>query len=381
MNIPKHYEGREQAYVKHRLLESYLERLFMIVGWHSSEICYVDCFAGPWQEGSDDLSDTSIAISLKSMQGCAEKLKAMGKEVKFKALYIENDPIAFSKLEAFLKKEEWSDIETHCYNGNFFDLRAKLLEGCGSNAFTFFFIDPKGYTDVVEALTLKPLLERPQSEFLITFMYDFIVRAHTQPALEQQMSELFGEVPDTTGMEPKEREEHLVRLYRSKLKNVFLRDGKVPRSAYVKVLDPLKDRTKYGLVYLTRHPKGIIKFMEASEKLDLIQREVRNKTKQDMREAKSGQLELTVMLGTTNKTPDIQPIKDFWLEKLSTEEKRYGIIEFADILEETSWFPRDIQAALKELIKEGRVENLDAKRPRPKNVVNFDKNERLRKID
>jgi hypothetical protein len=55
MKIPEHYKGREQAYIKHTLLKSYLERLFMIIGQSATRICYVDCFAGPWQEGSDYL--------------------------------------------------------------------------------------------------------------------------------------------------------------------------------------------------------------------------------------------------------------------------------------------------------------------------------------
>ena len=64
MDIPDHYKGREQAYLKHRLLQAYLERLFYIVGHYQKTICYVDCFAGPWHEQGPDLEGTSIATSL-----------------------------------------------------------------------------------------------------------------------------------------------------------------------------------------------------------------------------------------------------------------------------------------------------------------------------
>ncbi len=47
---PEDYIGKEQAFIKHNLLKSYLERLFMIVGRYEEKILYVDCFAGPWQE-------------------------------------------------------------------------------------------------------------------------------------------------------------------------------------------------------------------------------------------------------------------------------------------------------------------------------------------
>jgi hypothetical protein len=75
MEIPAEYRGREQAYIKHKLLEAYLYKLFMIVGKHHDVISYVDCFAGPWTEDSEKLEGTSISISLRIMSMCAESLK------------------------------------------------------------------------------------------------------------------------------------------------------------------------------------------------------------------------------------------------------------------------------------------------------------------
>ena len=65
--IPSAYDGREKALIKHKLLEAYLEKLFLIIGMGgrpkgSIELCYVDCFAGPW--GDESVATTSIAISL-----------------------------------------------------------------------------------------------------------------------------------------------------------------------------------------------------------------------------------------------------------------------------------------------------------------------------
>ncbi len=78
--VPDGYQGREQAIVKLRLLESYLEKLFMI-GMSSAklgitEICYVDCFAGPWGDEREDLSGTSIAISLLLERSTLRKTRA-----------------------------------------------------------------------------------------------------------------------------------------------------------------------------------------------------------------------------------------------------------------------------------------------------------------
>jgi len=56
MEESDHYKGREHSGVKHYLLESYLEKLFMIIGQHERRICYIDCFSGPWKEADKNLS-------------------------------------------------------------------------------------------------------------------------------------------------------------------------------------------------------------------------------------------------------------------------------------------------------------------------------------
>jgi hypothetical protein len=60
--------------------------------------------------------------------------------------------------------------------------------------------------------------------------------------------------------------------------------------------------------------------------------------------------------------------------------KLFELDDLADMLEETDWFASDLQKAFKELETEGRVKNLDAKRARPVNAVNFEKNETLVKL-
>ena len=111
--VPESYQGREQAFVKHKLLENYLEKLFLIIGMSASrlgltELCYVDCFAGPWSDDSEDLAGTSIAISLKILERCRETLGSRGVGPRFRALYIEENPKAFGRLQTFLTKRRCS---------------------------------------------------------------------------------------------------------------------------------------------------------------------------------------------------------------------------------------------------------------------------------
>jgi len=292
MKLPLSYQSREQAFVKHHLLSNYLEKLFMIIGQHQASIRYVDCFSGPWQEGSADLQDTSVGIALAIMQKCQKGLRAMGKNVQFQSLFIEKDKRASDKLVSYLDLSSHPEVETAARNGEFFDLRESILSWCGQADFTFLFIDPTGWKRVVEIPTLRPFLKRPNSEFLINFMYDFVLRTHTQEAFQEDMRAIFGDLPDTAGLPPKQREEHLIKLYRQRLKEITSKRGGVARTASVPILYPLRDRTLYHLVYLTRHAKGLSVFMEASEKIEYVKRRSRAQAKQEHRESRTKQREL-----------------------------------------------------------------------------------------
>lgn len=298
----------------------------------------------------------------------------MGKHVAFRALFIEKDAAAFQKLRAYLNDIPQTEVATESLLGDFFELRKSILEWCGPDDFTFFFIDPKGWKKAIEIPTLTPLLQRRNSEFLVNFMYDFLLRTHTQEPFEEDMRAIFGEVPDTEGLSSEDKEACLLKLYRSRIKEIVPGRGGKPRSVSVPVLYPAVDRTLYHLVYLTRHPKGITVFMEASEELDLVQRQTRAQAKQESRESRSGQIELFRASKLVRKErPTVRAeVKAYWLNALSNVPQLYGIEELADMLEATGWFESDFQIAFAELEKEGKVGNLDASGKRRSRFVHFD---------
>ena len=383
--IPEGYDNREHASIKHQLLEEYLKALFLIIGMASdrsgvTELCYVDCFAGPWLDDSEDLKTTSIAISLSILKRCEIELKKQGKHVRFRALYVEKNRTAFKRLQQYLISHTPEGIEGEALEGDFVELRNKILNWCGTKSFAFFFIDPKGWTEV-SINVLKMLLERPRSEFLINFMYDFLNRFVEKQTLQSQITKLFGELPMVDGLTPAAREKQLLFTYRKNLKRSMPSNNRYPaRSAYVCVQDRLKNRTKYHLVYLTSHPVGIIRFMEISEKLDPIQKQVRATTKQNKRIATSGQQEIfgpheSVIEAEGHASPE--EVDAFWLTKLSLIPRKFDSRKFAHLLEETDWFPGDLQEALGRLIASGKVINLDAKRKRKSRFLHYEDNERL----
>ena len=139
MQESKHYKGREHSGIKHFLLESYLKKLFMIIGQTQRRICYIDCFSGPWQESDHNLAGTSIALSLNVMSECRDSLQKLGKSIEFRALFIEKGKRSYKKLETYLNETHLDGITAEAMNGEFHDLRTEILSWCGSKDFAFFF--------------------------------------------------------------------------------------------------------------------------------------------------------------------------------------------------------------------------------------------------
>lgn len=386
--IRTEYQSREHALVKHSILRAYLERLFMIVGQSFDVVQFVDCYSGPWLTKSDGLEDSSIGIAIKAMEDCRKRLgeiRKSGRQIRMRALFIEKDREAFSRLADIVKEKEASPVEIDAWNCDFVESIPDVLSWSGSS-FTFFFIDPLGFKSVGPK-TIQPLLSRPNSEFLINFMYDFINRFYDESDSEvlafmrEVKGDLFGdenaEIP-----EGENREDYITGRYRRRLKEFSLMPSWTAR---MRILDPNKERTKYSLIYLTHSPKGMEVFCEETERSDRIQYLVRSLKKVSRREEKSGvqdlfadQIEEQLPPHRLDdlRVPDLAEIVLKYLdgEVCCTEHLQ------ADILEETDCSVKTLDYTLKWLIGKGYIENLSATRARPKKPVHFSKGELVRRI-
>ena len=179
------------------------------------------------------------------------------------------------------------------------------------------------------------------------------------------MLQLLGRSVELAGLVPAEREEALVNAYRQSLKECVPASGRGfrARTAYVSILHPLHQRTKYHLIYLTTHPTGIVEFMDTSEQVDIVQARVRQAKQLDVREQKTRVADLF----STQPAPDVgdgrsdpEEVDAFWRQYLASGDRRIATAEFADILETTNWLPVELQASLVRLVKSGNVKNLDA---------------------
>ena len=76
------YAGREQAFIKHCLLEQYLPEWAWKIGSQWDALVYVDGFAGPWDVRSPDFADSSFGIAVNALRSVASGLHdARGKSI------------------------------------------------------------------------------------------------------------------------------------------------------------------------------------------------------------------------------------------------------------------------------------------------------------
>jgi three-Cys-motif partner protein len=269
---PTLYIGREQTLVKHLILKKYLEKFAHILGSHWSTLTYVDCFSGPWNVRSDELSDSSFSIALNELRKARETHSARHRNISLRCLFLEKDPTAFLRLQKFA--DDITDAEVLPLNLELEeavnDIVSFVKKG-GDNSFPFIFIDPTGWTgfamDVIE-----PLLQLKRVEVLINFMTADIRRFVTsQPQTEKSFLRLFGSTDFkrvVEGLSGNDREDALVKEYRK----VIASRGNFAFTCSAIVLHPECDRTRYHLIYATRHHRGVEVFKNA-EKAAMLQME------------------------------------------------------------------------------------------------------------
>jgi hypothetical protein len=314
----KHYQGREQAYVKHFLLSEYLESWAHKVASTWEEVAYVDGFSGPWQHTGEAFEDTSFGIALRALTRAKASWMGHGKTVKMSAFLVEKDPGAYANLQA--AKALFPDVEIKTYPGSFIDRAPNILRDIPPRAFAFFFIDPKGWG--IDMKRIAPLLRRPHSEVVFNFMFDFINRAASiqSAGVAASLDEL---ILDPTWRERLEaRPVHVTEADHRKtvLVDAFSRTlaqlGQYTHVAETTVLRPLKDRPLYSLVYGTRNSKGIEVFRSSQIKALGQQDRIRGLTKLSATAAASDQTEMFGSLSEMAPDPSVA--------FLAEEERRAG---------------------------------------------------------
>ena len=282
---PVHYLGREQALVKHTFLNAYLPSLMGKVCSWCDEFVYVDGFAGPWQSSAGEkYDDTSFGIALKHMTKVRETYQGKGRNIRMRAFLVDKELSSFSQLQEVAGK--FPAIDVMPLHGMMEDHAANIASSIPSTAFSFILIDPKGFPEINR---LIPLLERPNTEALVNFMFDFANRfggTDLIPKLEDWLS-LAGKADwrdQIKGLSGAEREQ----VYEDLAVEALRATPGYEYAPVITVDKVLHNRPLYKLIFLSRHSKGLEVFRDSEEKTLGAQAEVRSAAKAKTKAANSG---------------------------------------------------------------------------------------------
>jgi three-Cys-motif partner protein len=292
-----HYTGREQAYIKHVFLSDYLDGLLYKVASAYSEIVYVDGFAGPWLSADERFSDTSFGIALEKLRRVKARLQASGHPVRVKAVLVERDPAAYSKLASVPAR--YRDLDVVTIQGDFLTKVPEIISELG-RAFSFVFVDPKGWSVDIEKL--KPLIIREDCEVVFNFMFDFVNRFAQFDAVADSLDRLFASNDWRESLSNSvDRRDTIIKRFEQTLSEC----GKYPYCLSTEILKTTSDRTLYALVYATRHPKGVAVFRDTQVRALREQANVRAAVKLESTKAKSGQNEMFSLHEMTSNQTDL----------------------------------------------------------------------------
>lgn len=284
MKLPTAYKGREQAFVKHQILKMYLEIVAWHILWGNKEFVYVDGFSGPWKAQKEDYSDTSFYIATNILKAVRGQLAANHNRYRrITCIFVEKNKAKFEQLDQYAKEVSEGDrFKALPLHGEFENLIPKIAQLINGR-FSLVFLDPKGWSDY-PMRKLHPLFAT-RGEIIINFMYDLFNRVATSPNIAQKAKdELFGGGGSSDEIQAKIdngqlREDAIMSVYMNRLKKF----GKFAHVTSTPILVPDKDRTKYSLIYATRHIVGLRKFREVENRTITIQRSARTLAKYDKR--------------------------------------------------------------------------------------------------
>jgi three-Cys-motif partner protein len=277
------YVGKEQAYVKHYLLDNYLSQWAYKIGSKWDRLVFVDGFAGPWEAHDESFADSSFGIAVRVLNKVVDDLgKVLKRQVGGLCVFVEKRPEAFRSLDAFAKAHCTELVVVKALEGRFIEnipAINKLVTDVGGNSFKFVFLDQKGWAATPIA-KLKPFVRTRRCEVLFNLMTSFLTRFIERDDLAQSYHDLFGRtgvverirsLPRGTG----QREDAAVEEYCKSLRDIC----GFPHVSQAVIMDPTKEKIRYHLIFATNSLHGIEVFKRAEKEAAEKQNEIRSETK------------------------------------------------------------------------------------------------------
>lgn len=206
---------------KHLVLQNYLAAWLPIMASRNQRILFIDGFAGPGEYAGGEIGSPLLAIRALANHSALGQMKG---SIHF--VFIEEDESRASHLDALMEVEEVPSVATYqTINSTFDGTLTGVLDDIDAQrarlAPAFVMIDPFGFSGTPMRV-IRRILDNPQSEVYVTFMYDAIRRFAIRPEIAFHLDEQFGCGEWRHGIEisdPVEKKNFYFDLYRSQLKS------------------------------------------------------------------------------------------------------------------------------------------------------------------
>jgi three-Cys-motif partner protein len=251
------FEGkRPWSIIKDNVLKSYMTPYIAKVNRLRQPILLIDGYAGPGAFMNGEPGSPLI------MCQAAEKY-ARG---NYQAIFVNKNPEHHAKLTDVLQKAGWSQ-SAHALLGDSSQLIRKLPDILTSHT-VFLYLDPFGLKGC-EFDTLQPFLQRDKqfsTEIVLTLSMPIVHRLASRHAVEEgrinepriqtfhdRLTRVFGgnywkDSMLTSPGDTEKREQALIEEYRSRLAHYL------PYSGFCPVREKIGSRTKYFMLFASRHP-------------------------------------------------------------------------------------------------------------------------------
>lgn len=249
------YYDREQSRAKHEILRRYLTPFAQKILRQWPSIDFIDGFSGPWENRDEEnLSDTSIGVSLQTLSAVAESLGHNTSNRLIRCIFNEEKSSSFAKLETYLNdnREEFPLLKTAIFRGKFED-NAVEIRRSATHAFQLLFIDPTGYTGFPPSSL--GLFKGRSTEIIVNFMRSFIERfvSGEHEDRERHLAGLVGQKRAkyllVTGLTIESLEAEYLSMLRSDLGYRF--------AGFSPIHNKDKNEIHFNLAYATNHFAGM----------------------------------------------------------------------------------------------------------------------------
>ena len=341
--VAEPYWGREQTRVKHEMLQRYLAPAARIIGTFADSFVYVDCCSGPWNTATEDLSDTSFSIAVEELRKARDYFAAKNRNVDFRCLFIEKEAEPFAKLQEFCNSV--NGLSVTALQADFTDNLDDIFRFIGARrkTFTFFFIDPTGWSPLALG-KIGRLLKHKPSEVLINFMTSHIKRFIESSDLGTAFGPEY--MQKVMGLNGQVRDDLAAYSFADEIRRFY------PFTCTSVVINPLRDQTHFHLIYGTHNLRGVEKFKEAEKGCFGVMEAVRIDARH-RQEALGGQQEL--FDATPQHDRYVQELRSHYLQQagnaLCEARSQHGTISDEEAFKIASQYPLVWKNDLRNLLR------------------------------